>query len=180
MSNARTPRVSTGQNGRGTRASQISSTRNSDPSTDQRVSGPERSDLGTQRRSNPPTVDGPGNRLTIDEVAAALGATQVTRAWPQPEVSPSGLLQLASHLQDRLKSTGGRPSDPTWTLSRRVPFTPQTWKSLQTLAEQLGKQGRSIAPAQLAATLVEERVAELDAAIRTQAHGQGLVPASPN
>lgn len=168
MSTARTPRNSNRPSERGTEQSQTP--RISTLSTDPGTSGPGKSNARTGRRPNQRTLDAPPTPLSISEVAAALGATEIIRAWPQPEVSTAGLMQLASHLQERLKSTGGRPSDPTWTLTRRVPFTPETWMSLQTLAEHLGHQGRSIAPAQLAATLVEERVAELDAAIRTQSY----------
>ncbi|WP_191281472.1 hypothetical protein [Pseudolysinimonas yzui] len=49
-----------------------------------------------------------------------------------------------------------------------MPFTPETWNTLQALADTLGVAGRRVAPAQLAASLVEDGVAELDAAIQAQ------------
>lgn len=94
-------------------------------------------------------------------VGAALGATVVDIG------SATGSAQdLADRYSSRLVSTGGRPSNPDWTLTRRVPFSEYTWSKLQSLATELGSTGRSVAPAQLAASLVEEGLAELDDAIK--------------
>lgn len=94
-------------------------------------------------------------------VGAALGASirDVGSAARNVDV-------LAEHYSARLISTGGRPSNPDWTLTRRVPFSESTWGKLQYLATKLGTSERTLAPAQLAASLVEERVAELDDAIK--------------
>jgi hypothetical protein len=121
-----------------------------------------RHDESSSGHQNGPTPD------DVSRIAKILGATADRTEWESFDTSDAGLDLLADALSHRLASTGGRPTDPTWTLSRRVPFKPETWEALQNLAEELGMPGRSIAPGQLAATLVEERVAELDAVIKSQ------------
>jgi hypothetical protein len=57
-----------------------------------------------------------------------------------------------------LASTGGRPSNPDWTLRRQIPFSAQTWEQLSTLAVAFSDLGARIGPGQLAAFLIEEAV----------------------
>lgn len=106
--------------------------------------------------------------LDEEQTARALGAQSRQRLDGRPSLTVADLDTLSDSLADRLTSSGGRPTDPAWTLTRRVPFTPKTWETLQSIAHALGTNGRSVAPAQLAASLVEERVAELDAVIRSR------------
>lgn len=88
--------------------------------------------------------------------------------------SPPGLLALAHRFNERLKSRGGRPTDPDWTVTRRVPFAPETWDALHMLARKLSTAERKVAPARVAAALIEEGVAGLDeAAERAVAEGVG-------
>ena len=108
------------------------------------------------------------DHLDQDRIARALGAHSRQRLDNRPSLTSGDLDSLADSLAARLTSSGGRPTDPAWTLTRRVPFTPETWETLQSVAQKLGTNGRSVAPAQLAASLVEERVVELDAVIRSR------------
>jgi len=109
--------------------------------------------------TNKKTATGPDDLSAT--VGAALGAAVRNVGSAVGDVDA-----LAERYSARLVSTGGRPSNPDWTLTRRVPFSEHTWGKLQYLATKLGTPERSLAPAQLAASLVEERVAELDDAIK--------------
>jgi hypothetical protein len=87
-------------------------------------------------------------------IAGALGADRWVDVG-RPLGGPLDLLGLRSHVEARLRSSGGRPTDPTWTITRQVPFRADTWERLQELAAEIGDAGRKVAPAQLAAMLVE-------------------------
>jgi DNA-binding transcriptional MerR regulator len=73
-------------------------------------------------------------------------------------------LALREEFERRLRSTGGRPSDPSWTLTRQVPFKEESWRRLQELAEAVGEGGRRVFPAQLAAVLIENELRGLEQA----------------
>lgn len=60
--------------------------------------------------------------------------------------------------QRHLRSSGGRPTNPNWTMKRQVPFSPETWRDLETRAEICSDKGKRIGPGQLAAFLIEEAV----------------------
>ena len=96
-----------------------------------------------------------------DAIAEALGSHD-SRPVSEDLASPISLLGLAHRFNERLRSTGGRPTDPRWTVSRRVPFAPETWDALNVIAERLSSSERKVAPAQLAAALIEDGIAELD------------------
>lgn len=89
-------------------------------------------------------------------LADRLGASRVEKLPAPPAKSPLGLLHLQHEIQTRLRSSGGRPSDPSWTVSRQVPFKPEVWADLQSEAERLGQSGPRVGPAQIAAILIEE------------------------
>lgn len=96
-------------------------------------------------------------------ISEALGSRR-PRPVGEFDLSPPGLLALAHRLNERLVSTGGRPTDPSWTLSRRVPFSHETWEALNALAERLSSASRAVAPAQVAAQFVEDSIVRLDEA----------------
>jgi hypothetical protein len=98
-----------------------------------------------------------------DAIAKALGTT---RSLPVGGdlFNPVALLGLTHRFNERLRSTGGRPTDPKWTVTRRVPFAPETWEALNTIASRISSPGRKVAPAQVAAALIEDGIAELDKA----------------
>lgn len=96
-----------------------------------------------------------------EAIAAALGSHD-SRPVSADLASPLSLLGLAHRFNERLRSTGGRPTDPKWTVSRRVPFAPDTWDALNVIAERLSSNERKVAPAQVAAALIEGGIAELD------------------
>jgi hypothetical protein len=92
------------------------------------------------------------------KLADRLGADRIGTLSKRPAGIPLGLLQLRDQVQDRLRSSGGRPTDPSWTVSRQVPFKPETWDRLQQAAEELGSSGRRVGAAQVAAVLLEREV----------------------
>lgn len=94
-------------------------------------------------------------------VQEALGSSRVVELEDGTSRGPLDLLHLGHDLYSRLRSSGGRPTDPAWSFTRQVPFKEETWTALRTLAEALAKSGRKISPAQVAAALLEEAVAEL-------------------
>lgn len=57
-----------------------------------------------------------------------------------------------------LSSSGGRPTNPKWTLKRQIPFSAETWKELEERARVCSGSEQKIAPGQLAAFLLEESV----------------------
>jgi hypothetical protein len=99
----------------------------------------------------------------IRRLASRLGAPTVERVGQRRVLTPVGILGLAElAASERLRSTGGRPTDPELTIKRQVGFKPETWKKLQDVARQLSRSGNSVAPAQLAAFLIEKSLEEAD------------------
>lgn len=88
-------------------------------------------------------------------VAEALGAGRVVALPGGPSGGPLDLLQLRAEVARRLRSTGGRPTDPSWNVQRLVPFRDARWQELTELARQLSTDERKVSPGQLAAILIE-------------------------
>ncbi|HUP71021.1 MAG TPA: hypothetical protein VM142_14600 [Acidimicrobiales bacterium] len=98
------------------------------------------------------------------KLAKALGALRVAEVGQKRIGGPLDLLALREEFNQRLRSSGGRPTDPTWTVSRQVPFKEDSWARLQGLASEVGVAGRRVGPAQLAALLIEKSLEELEEA----------------
>src|SRR5438270_414994 len=58
----------------------------------------------------------------------------------------------------KLLSAGGRPTNPEWTIKRQIPFSCGTWETIKALAGEMSAAGRKVAPAQVAAFLLEDAV----------------------
>ena len=71
------------------------------------------------------------------------------------------VLALRSRLMPSQGKRPGRPSDPTWDRSRKVPMSSETERKLKRLAEEASQTGRRISPMQLAAQLLESAVSQL-------------------
>lgn len=95
-------------------------------------------------------------------IAEALGASKVVEVGTNKIGGPLDLLALREEFGRRLRSSGGRPTDPAWTVSRQVPFKDDSWSRLQGLASEVGATGRRVGPAQVAALLIESSLEELD------------------
>jgi hypothetical protein len=96
------------------------------------------------------------------QFADALGASRTVPLSGRSAQGPLGLVQLYAEVQQRLKSSGGRPTDPAWTLKRVVPFRQERWEELKAISRKLSAGGGSVSPAQLAAFLVERQLGDLE------------------
>ena len=88
-------------------------------------------------------------------VAKALGAKRIVPVPNLPSGGPLDLLALRTHVASRLRSSGGRPTDPDWNVQRLVPFRKERWRQLEDLAIRLSSNKRKVSPAQVAAMLIE-------------------------
>lgn len=95
-------------------------------------------------------------------IAEALGASRVVELGTRKIGGPLDLLALREEFGRRLRSSGGRPTDPDWTVTRQVPFKDESWARLQSLASEVGATGRRVGPAQVAALLIERSLEELE------------------
>src|SRR5579859_3046350 len=86
------------------------------------------------------------------DFGTALGASRRFAVANKPH-GPFAVAALLDEIQNRLVSSGGRPSDPGPTIRRLVPLKKQVWRRLKAQAEFLSSQGRRVSPAQLAAML---------------------------
>jgi hypothetical protein len=79
------------------------------------------------------------------ERARGLSAVEVlaTRSW------------FDRH-RSEISSSGGRPTNPKWTIKRQVPLAPETWNELKALALLWGTNGRKLGPGHVAAFLLED------------------------
>lgn len=95
-------------------------------------------------------------------IAEALGASTIVELDQKEVGSPLDLLALRENFNERLRSSGGRPTDPEWTVSRQVRFKKDSWTRLQDLATEVGERGPRVGPAQVAALLIENSLEELE------------------
>ena len=95
-----------------------------------------------------------------ESLTRALGASRVVPVDTSQPQGPLGLLALGEEIRSRLRSAGGRPTDPSWTARRCVPFKPDIWHRLSELARQMSTKDRKVTPAQVAAILVERGLEE--------------------
>lgn len=61
--------------------------------------------------------------------------------------------------QRQLKSSGGRPTNPRWTMKRQIPVSRDTWDELNKRAEACTEPGAAVGPGQVAAFVLEEALA---------------------
>jgi hypothetical protein len=95
------------------------------------------------------------DRKTVKKIAKALGASRVEEIATSNTQGPLGLLALREELERRLRSSGGRPTDPEWNARRCVPFKVEIWAALAELAAKLSTNNRRVTPAQVASLLLE-------------------------
>ncbi len=96
------------------------------------------------------------------KLAEGLGAHRVVEVGQKKIGGPLDMLALREEFNERLQSSGGRPTDPSWKVSRQVPFKEESWSRLQNIASEVGASGRRVGPAQVAALLVENSLEELE------------------
>lgn len=69
--------------------------------------------------------------------------------------------RLRSRLAPGQGERPGRPSDPTWTVQRKLSMNEETLGTLERIAESLSTDERRVSPMQVAALLVEEAAERL-------------------
>lgn len=88
----------------------------------------------------------------VDRIGKILGATRQfaikTRA-----AGPLDLVQLREEINERLESSGGRPSDPEWDLRRVIPLKRSSWNFLRQKSGEL-----QVDPGHLAAIILERGI----------------------
>lgn len=95
-------------------------------------------------------------------VAKALGSAGAVDIGLQGFSIPLDALALVDRFNARLRSTGGRPTDPDWTLTRRIPFKSETWRALQQTADSLSlSTGHKVSASQIGAELIEQGLSQL-------------------
>ena len=94
-------------------------------------------------------------------VGQVLGASRVVALPNLPSRGPLDLLQLRAHVAQRLRSSGGRPTDPDWTVQRLVPFREAGWERLVKLAEEMSSSERKVSPGQLAGILIDRALKDI-------------------
>ena len=69
--------------------------------------------------------------------------------------------RLRSRLAPSQGERPGRPSDPTWTVQRKLSMNEDTLTTLERVAESLSTDERRVSPMQVAALLVEDAAERL-------------------
>lgn len=92
--------------------------------------------------------------LSVADTQKLLGAARPTLIGNLP-ANPLGMTMSASIVRERLVSRGGRPSDPAWTVVRKVPMRPETWAALDRCAQELQQQNVRVSAGQVAAIALE-------------------------
>ena len=69
--------------------------------------------------------------------------------------------RLRSRLAPGQGERPGRPSDPTWTVQRKLSMNAETLTTLERIAETLSTHERRVSPMQVAALLVEDAAEKL-------------------
>ena len=88
----------------------------------------------------------------LDRIGKALGATRQL-SLKTKIAGPLELIQLREEIDSRLRSRGGRPSDPDWDLRRVIPLRKSSWNYLRQTSTKL-----RVNPGHLAAILLEQGI----------------------
>ena len=85
------------------------------------------------------------------------------------ETVPGDIARFGVRLRRRLApgqgERPGRPSDPSWTVQRKLSMNPETLAALEGLADSLSTDERRVSPMQVASLLVEDAAGRLAAKI---------------
>ena len=107
-------------------------------------------------------------RAFHSRIARALGATPAGPVGPATLSTPLDWLALREEVQTRLRSSGGRPTDPGWEISRCIRFDREHWTLLERLAGALGRNGARVSAGQVAAILLERAIEEASRQIQRE------------
>ena len=108
----------------------------------------------------------------VKQIAKALGA-KIGEPVLDTGGGAFGMAWLAASLSSRLEpiqgKRPGRPSDPTWVYSRKVPMKEETLDRLEEIAASVSTRDRKVSPMQVAAQLLEQSLDQVSAGEKTTA-----------
>ena len=101
----------------------------------------------------------------VKKIAKALGA-KIGEQVPDTGGGAYGMARLTAILSSRLEPIQGmrpgRPSDPSWVYSRKVPMSEEPFERLEEIAEAVSTEQRRVSPMQVAAQLLELSIDRVD------------------
>lgn len=95
-------------------------------------------------------------KISKAKIGTLLGARHRESVKTPFYYVPPFLDELRRSLQERLTSTGGRPTVSEWQVVRKTRFSKKTWQYLAKLADRWSSGGATVSPSQVAAGIVEE------------------------
>ena len=98
--------------------------------------------------------------LSLKETIDLLGAEEALHLG-HFSLDPIGLTNMATQIGKRLVSKGGRPTDSSWEISRKVPMKKGAWRTCEEISEALRSHDVRIAPGQVAAFVLEGGLAAI-------------------
>lgn len=107
-------------------------------------------------------------RLSKKRVRTLLDAKHSDPVKTPFYYAPPFLDEVREYLQERLASSGGRPTVSEWGIIRKTRYSKKTWGYLSKLAAKWSKSGVSISPSQVAARIVEQACGGGAAGIRAE------------
>lgn len=100
----------------------------------------------------------------VQKIAKALGA-KIGDPVSDTGGGAFGMAWLTAELCSRLEpiqgKRPGRPSDPSWVYSRKVPMSEETLERLEEIASTVSTHERKVSPMQVAAQLLEKGLERL-------------------
>lgn len=99
-------------------------------------------------------------KLKSREALSMAETQRLLRSKPPVSVGklsldPLGVSVMAAIVRERLVSRGGRPSDPAWVISKKVPMRVDTWDRLDRCARTLQQMNIRVSAGQIAAIALE-------------------------
>jgi len=95
-----------------------------------------------------------------EAIAKALGAAEIV-SKANVQGAPISLHALRRELENRVRSTGGRPALEGATRIQKIPLKPEDWSRLEELADELARQGVSATAGQVASVMVHAQLEHL-------------------
>jgi hypothetical protein len=96
-------------------------------------------------------------KLTKTRIKAVLKARRREPVATPFYYAPPFLDEVRASLQERLSSSGGRPTVAEWKVVRKTRYSKKTWAQLCGLAAKWSRAGGvSVSPSQVAARIIEE------------------------
>lgn len=98
--------------------------------------------------------------IVVGEKYSTMTDLKRPDAWELDPLEDFGQ-RLRSRLAPGQGERPGRPSDPTWTVQRKLSMNEETLGTLERIAESLSTDERRVSPMQVAALLVEDATERL-------------------